>query len=769
MFKRWKQMVSGKPAMAAGPAMSAPREPQAATPMPPLRSARPAEDVIDFSAIWTGVKARKRWIIVPTMLAFIGSAVAVNLVTPRYTGEARILLESRDGYYTRPAQDAAGGAGQIDVEAVTSQVQVMLSRDLAREAIKRIGLVGNPEFDSGMTIAQSLNRVLVFLGVVRHPADRTPEDRVLEKYYERLLVFPVARSRIIAIEFASKDAELAAKAANIIAQTYLEMQEGAKKDMARSASSWLQGTIEPLRKKVQDAEARVEEYRARTGLQQVGAGTTTLFSQQLADLSGQLATARSAQAESQAKAKVLRDAIRSGRTFEVPDVANNDLIRRLIEQRVNLKAQLALEGRTLLPEHPRIKELQAQLSDLEQQLRAAAERTVRALENESRIAGSRVESLTATIDGQRRVVADGNEAEVQLRALEREARTQREQLEQYMTRYREALARDTQNAAPADARVVSRAITPDTPSFPKKLPIIAASTLGTFLMSFLLLAARAFMAEKPQPQPQPQPGFRGHDARAARREAPVGPDMDPQGGEAFAGAEADQFEAASPAPNTARSARIAGLLTHSGRLSRLSFQPGQPGQMLSDLRTWLSAAANRRTPVTLVVGAVDDMLDAETFGGAMAEAGRVMLIDLTGRNTHSPQPGLSEVLSAEAAFADVIHRTEASRLHMMHAGRAGREAVLQAPDLFALVLEALQETYDSVLIEIEPGADADTFMAAFNHAHGALVLAGHQGNGHAVEVGYRLERDFEGQVGLLIVDAAPRDPLAAPETDYVSV
>jgi polysaccharide biosynthesis transport protein len=94
---------------------------------------------------------------------------------------------------------------------------------------------------------------------------------------------------------------------------------------------------------------------------------------------------------------------------------------------------------------------------------------------------------------------------------------------------------------------------------------------------------------------------------------------------------------------------------------------------------------------------------------------------------------------------------------------------LQAPDLFSLVLEALQETYDCVLIEIEPSADADMMNAALAHAHGALVLAGHQGNGHAVEVGYRLEQAFDGQVGLLIVDAAPRDPLAAPETAYASV
>ena len=37
----------------------------------------------------------------------------------------------------------------------------------------------------------------------------------------------------------------------------------------------------------------------------------------------------------------VRSAIKDGRTFEVPDVANNELIRRLIEQRINLRAQLA--------------------------------------------------------------------------------------------------------------------------------------------------------------------------------------------------------------------------------------------------------------------------------------------------------------------------------------------------------------------------------------------------------------------------------------------
>ena len=200
--------------------------------------------MLDLAALWAAIKRRKAWIVVPTLAALGLSVLAVNVVTPRYTGEARLLLESRSGFYALPGQSSQDTSGQFDAEAVQSQVQVIMSRDLAREAIKRIGLVGNPEFDSGAGALGALRKVAVMIGLGSHPADRSPEERVLEKYFDRLLVYPVARSRIVAIEFTSQDRALAAKAANTIAETYLEFQEAAKQDNARSASAWLSTTIE---------------------------------------------------------------------------------------------------------------------------------------------------------------------------------------------------------------------------------------------------------------------------------------------------------------------------------------------------------------------------------------------------------------------------------------------------------------------------------------------------------------------------------------------
>lgn len=706
-------------------------------------------DLLDLPALWAAIKAKKLWIIGPALAAFGLSFVAVNVISPRYTGEARLLLESRDSFYTRPGQAQDGSASQqFDPEGVQSQVQVIMSRDLAREAIKRIGLVGNSEFDSGAGALGALKKVGVLLGIGAHPADRSPEERVLEKYYDRLLVYPVGRSRIVSIEFTSQDPALAAKGANAIAAVYLEMQEAAKQDTARSASSWLSTTIEPLRKRLAESEAKVEEFRSRHGLL-VGTNNTTITAQQLADLSTQLSNARNQQADAQAKAAIIRDAIKAGRTFEIPDVANNDLVRRLIEQRVNLRAQIALESRNLLSEHPRIKELNAQLADLEGQIRAAAERAVRTLENEAKIAGQRVESVTAALDGQKKTASGANDDEVQLRALEREARTLREQLEQYMLRYREALARDAQNATPADARVISRAIEPTEPSFPKKLPTMLVATLATFLVALAAVVSRELLNGG---APAPAEGAPPRKA-PGRVEPAVGNSEDEE-----------REDEASPPPR--RRERIAGLLTHGGRIGQLHLDLSDPDAGLAELAAAVNKASEDHAPLVLVLdGAEPGEASPRALAQLLSERSRCILVDLAsgGRD----RAGFSELLAGEAMFSDVITREEDSRLHEIAPGRAGREAVLAVPDIVDVALDALCETYDWVLVAAASTDDAEVLSPLLGRAQGALVMAGHAGNGHAVEAAYRLTDLTGAPIALVMVDAPEKVDMVARGKDPV--
>src|SRR6478609_9216204 len=184
---------------------------------------------LDLGAVRRALMRKKWWVLGPALAVAALTFVGVNLITPKYKSEARILIEGRENVFFRPdAEKTAERERTVDQEAVTSQVQLALSRDLARQVIKQLKLGELPEFDSTLRGVSLLRYSLGFLGLAKDPLSMTPEERVLEAYYERLAVFPVDKSRVIAIEFQSSDPELAAKVANTVADTFIGMQQNAR-------------------------------------------------------------------------------------------------------------------------------------------------------------------------------------------------------------------------------------------------------------------------------------------------------------------------------------------------------------------------------------------------------------------------------------------------------------------------------------------------------------------------------------------------------------
>ena len=102
---------------------------------------------LDLRGLGQALLRHKNWIIVPTLVAAALSIAAVNLVTPRYKSEARILIDGRENVFLRPNGERNEERTALDAEAVTSQVQLLLSRDLAREVIRKNKLAERPEFD----------------------------------------------------------------------------------------------------------------------------------------------------------------------------------------------------------------------------------------------------------------------------------------------------------------------------------------------------------------------------------------------------------------------------------------------------------------------------------------------------------------------------------------------------------------------------------------------------------------------------------------------
>ena len=85
--------------------------------------------------------------------------------------------------------------------------------------------------------------------------------------------------------------------------------------------------------------------------------------------------------------------------------------------------------------------------------------------------------------------------QVKLRELEIDAKTAREQLESYLTKYREAIARDADNAAPANGRIIARALSPASPSFPKAGSMLLLAPLAALCASLGLVVAKILLTD----------------------------------------------------------------------------------------------------------------------------------------------------------------------------------------------------------------------------------------------------------------------------------
>src|SRR3984957_13602219 len=164
---------------------------------------------LDFVAIGQALSRKRSWIIVPTVLAAVLSITAVNMITPRYKSEVRILIDGRENIFLRPNGERAEDRNALDAEAVTSQVQLLLSRDLARDIIKKNRLAELPEFDPVLRGLSPVKSLLALFGIGRDPFSLTPEERVLDAYFDRFTAYAVDKSRVVVIEFQSQDPDLA--------------------------------------------------------------------------------------------------------------------------------------------------------------------------------------------------------------------------------------------------------------------------------------------------------------------------------------------------------------------------------------------------------------------------------------------------------------------------------------------------------------------------------------------------------------------------------
>jgi chain length determinant protein EpsF len=396
-----------------------------------------------------------RWwlVLLLFVLTVAGTYGYSALVTKRYAATTTVLLDVKtDPLLATLAPNLAAPAH------IATQTEIIRSDRLAGRVVKALGLSQNPA-----AVAQWREAT----------EGRIPLEAYFGEQMQRgLIVEPGRGSAVLGLTFTASDPNFAAAVANTYAQAYLDLGVELRVGPAREYASFFEERAKVLRTDLEAAQVKLADFQRRRGIL-VSGERLDMESARLASLETALAGALAESADTSSRQR------NSGTETSV-DVQQSGPVQTLKSELARAETRLNEISTTYGPNHPTRIQLEAQISELQQQLSREMRRVSGATTNINRIASQKIGELRSMIEAQKRTVlsmrAERDEASVLLRDVETAQRAYDQ-----VTQRRSQLANESQ-AEQASARILSPAVPPLTHAFPN-IPknLTAAVIIGLIL------------------------------------------------------------------------------------------------------------------------------------------------------------------------------------------------------------------------------------------------------------------------------------------------
>ncbi|MGB6822037.1 MAG: Wzz/FepE/Etk N-terminal domain-containing protein, partial [Candidatus Acidiferrales bacterium] len=215
---------------------------------------------------------KHQWMILTFLLTVVTIVTIASFkMKPIYVASARVEVD-RENYNALPFQDSNSFDMSMDLDNyIETQIKILESETLAMKTIRSMDLPRYTEFGGNPG-------ELVTLG----PNEKEPP--ILGAFLGALSVIRVPNSRLIEVQFAAQDPQLAAQVVNAHVQNFIEVNLQSHYDATMRASDFLRSELEDLRAKMEKSEQDEVVYERQNQIWMVDANQNTT-TQKLADLS----------------------------------------------------------------------------------------------------------------------------------------------------------------------------------------------------------------------------------------------------------------------------------------------------------------------------------------------------------------------------------------------------------------------------------------------------------------------------------------------------
>lgn len=441
---------------------------------------------------------RRQWRLVA---GFAVAAIVVGLVylmtaTPRFTSTAAILIDENN---QKIVDQLSAISGVLEDEGqVLSQVELLQSEKISLAVSKSLDLEHNAMFMNGkkgilgsaIGAIRSAVDIRSWFGSEPPAVDEAKIQRgIVDQLSDGLGVTRVGRSYVLEISYTSPDPALAASIAKAYAEAYLADQLDSKYESTRRASDWLQARIAELRQKSLEADRAVQKFRAEKGL--IATDGQLITDQQLAQLNTQLIAARAESASAEAKFNRIRSILDSGdMDAAVTESIESDVISELRAKYLDASRKEADIAGRLGSKHVQAVRLRSTMGEYKRLMFEELRRIAQSYRSTNQVALSRQKALEQQVSAAMGVSATANDAQVQLRELQRESEAYKNLYQTFLQRYQESIQQ--QSFPVTEARIITNPAIAEKPSSPKKPLVLAVACLAGMLLGAALAGLREF-------------------------------------------------------------------------------------------------------------------------------------------------------------------------------------------------------------------------------------------------------------------------------------
>jgi succinoglycan biosynthesis transport protein ExoP len=439
-----------------------------------------------------------RLIAAVTGFAIVLGAIYIAMSPSRYTAQTDMIIDTKRVTWTQAEMASENRA--LEDASVESEIETTKSEKVAIAVIRRLHLNEDSEF---IGTGRGLTRRIFSLFKWTAESDReSTNDNLIRSALvtlrDNLRVTRLGRSYIEQIAYTSLDAGKAARISNAFADAYIEDQLQAKFEATRRASVWLEQRIGELRQQASDAYREVQDFKSENSII-IGVDGKLASEVELDQLGIALAKARADTSQARAKldriSRVMEQ--RSDKeSFNIPDpvvtdALSNPVITRLRQQFLDDQNKESEWSSRYGSDHTAARNLRTEMAALQRAIWDEISRIAESYKSELQIARSQEESIDKRMIEVFQKSSSTRQSQVRLRELETAANTYRGIYETFLSRFTQSVQQ--QSFPSTEARVVTAASAPRTPSSPKMGLTLALATLCGLGLGVMLAFAREQM------------------------------------------------------------------------------------------------------------------------------------------------------------------------------------------------------------------------------------------------------------------------------------